>query len=420
MPDISLAGSPNHDGYLYCTVGSCVSGFRDATGNLKVAGGTSFGAPIFSGILALIEQQLASKGLGNINPTLYSIASSSPTAFHDITTGSNIVPCTAGSAGCGSSGTFGYSAGPGYDQVTGLGTPDANLLAAAFVSSAAGGGSALIATNTVLTTSVPAPTPTASITYTATVTPTTGSGTPGGSVQFAVDGANSGSPVTLASGVATLTTSFAAVGSHTITATYSGSTTYATSAGTLASNVANLGGFTLSATALTVKQGSSGTSTITTTPSGGFTGAVNFTASAPATLTNACYTITTATVTGAAPVTATMTLYTQQSSCTTTGSRKLLVQAKATGSGRPPLTLLYAGLLPLLCLTGIRRRRNGWNSIALVVCAAGTLLWLSGCGGGSSSTSSTVTPKGTYAITLTGTNSAGTLSNTATVNLTVN
>jgi subtilase family serine protease len=419
VPDISLAGSPNHDGYLYCSIGSCTTGFRDANSNLTVAGGTSFGAPTFSGILALIEQQLGSKGLGNINPTLYSIASSSPSAFHDVTSGNNIVPCTAGSAGCGSSGTIGYSAGPGYDQVTGLGTPDANLLAAAFASSVTGGGgSGLVATSTVLTASTSTPAPSANITYTATVTPNNGSGTPGGTVQFAVDGANSGGPVTLASGAATLTTSFPAVGSHTITATYSGDSTYAASSSTLASNVANVGGFTLSAADLTVKQGSNGTSTITVTPSGGFTGAVNFTASAPTTLTNACYTITTATVAGATPATATMTLYTTQSACTTTGSRKLLMQAKATGSGRPPLTFLYAGLLPLLCLTGIRRRRNGWNSIALVVCAAGTLLWLSGCGGGSSS--STVTPKGTYAITVTGTNSTGTLSNSATLNLTVN
>ena len=418
VPDISLAGSPNHDGYLYCSVGSCTSGFRNATGNLTVAGGTSFGAPTFSGILALIEQQLGSKGLGNINPTLYSIASSTPTAFHDITSGSNIVPCTAGSTGCGSSGTIGYSAGPGYDQVTGLGTPDVNVLASAFASSTSGGGTGLTATDTVLTVSTSAPTPGTNITYTATVSPNTGSGTPGGTVQFAVDGANSGSPVTLASGAATFTTSFPAVGSHTITATYSGSSTYAASSSTLASTVANIGGFTLSATALTVKQGSSGTSPITGTPTNGFTGAVTFTASAPATLTNACYTITPATVTGATAATATMTLYTTQSACTTTGSRKLLVQAK-TSRGRPPLTFLYAGLLPLLCLSGIRRRRSGWHSIALVVCAAGTLLWLSGCGGGGSS-SSTTTPKGTYAITVTGTNSTSTLSNTATVNLTVN
>jgi subtilase family serine protease len=419
VPDISLAGSPNHDGYLYCSVGSCTSGFRDATGNLTVAGGTSFGAPTFSGILALIEQQLGSKGLGNINPTLYSIASASPTAFHDITSGNNIVPCTAGSAGCGSSGTIGYSAGPGYDQVTGLGTPDVNVLAAAFTTANSGGGSALIATNTVLTASTSTPAPSANLTYTATVTPNNGSGTPDGTVQFAVDGTASGAPVTLASGAATFTTSFAAVGSHAITATYSGSGTYAASSGTLSSNVAIIGGFTLGATDLTVKQGGSGTSTITVTPTGGFTGAVNFTASAPATLTNACYTITTATVTGTTAATATMTLYTTQSACTTAGSRKLLVPAKTSGGGRPPFTFLYAGLLPLLCLTGIRRRRNGWNSIALVVCAGGTLLWLSGCGGGGSS-SSTTTPKGTYAITVTGTNSTGNLSNNTTLNLTVN
>lgn len=419
VPDIALAASPNHDGYLYCSAGSCVNGYYNATGHLTVAGGTSFGAPIFSGILTLIEQQLASKGLGNINPTLYAIAAASPTVFHDITTGNNSVPCTAGTPGCGSSGTFGYNAGPGYDQVTGLGTPDANLLSAAFTASAGGGGAALIPTDTVLVTSTSTPTPGANITYTATVTANNGSATPGGTVQFAVDGANSGAAVALANGVATFTTSFAAVGSHTITATYSGSTTYAVSSSSLASNVAIVGGFTLSATGLTVKQGSSGTSTITVTPTGGFSGVVTITASAPATLTNSCYTATNATVTGTTAATATLTLFTQQASCTTTGSRKSLIQARAAG-GRPPLTFLYAGLLPLLCLTGIRRRRSGWNSIALVVCAAGTLLWLSGCGGGGSSSSSNVTPKGTYTITVTGTNSSNSLTNTTTLSLTVN
>ncbi len=53
-----------------------------------------------------------------------------------------------------------------------------------------------------------------------------GSGTPLGSVQFGVDGANYGSPVSLSGGLANLPTSTLSVGSHTITATYSGDTNY--------------------------------------------------------------------------------------------------------------------------------------------------------------------------------------------------
>jgi hypothetical protein len=57
-----------------------------------------------------------------VNPTLYKVYASTPTAFHDITTGNNIVPCQAGTPDCPSSGSYGYSAGTGYDLVTGLGT----------------------------------------------------------------------------------------------------------------------------------------------------------------------------------------------------------------------------------------------------------------------------------------------------------
>jgi hypothetical protein len=69
-------------------------------------------------------------GQGNINPTLYAVAASHPESFHDITTGNNIVPCGSGTPDCPTSGAlqYGYSAGPGYDLVTGWGTIDANLL----------------------------------------------------------------------------------------------------------------------------------------------------------------------------------------------------------------------------------------------------------------------------------------------------
>ena len=44
--------------------------------------------------------------------------------FHDVTTGSNFVSCVGGTKGC-IGGTLGYSAGAGYDMVTGLGSVDA-------------------------------------------------------------------------------------------------------------------------------------------------------------------------------------------------------------------------------------------------------------------------------------------------------
>jgi subtilase family serine protease len=145
VPDISVAASPNHDGYLVCSeddgnggiVSTCTSGFRTGSGgNFTVVGGTSVGAPTFSAILALINQFLGHTppaGLAPVNPVLYSIAAKTPTAFHDVTTGNNIVPCTQGKPGCPSTAPFqfGFSAGAGYDQVTGLGSVDGFVLAQA-------------------------------------------------------------------------------------------------------------------------------------------------------------------------------------------------------------------------------------------------------------------------------------------------
>jgi subtilase family serine protease len=136
VPDVSLNASPDHDGYLVCTKGSCANGFSTAT----VFGGTSVSSPTFAGILAIMNQSAASGGLGNVNPLLYSLAGSS--SFHDITTGNNIVPCVQGKPSCPSSAPFqfGFSAGSGYDLASGLGSVDANNLVRAVGGGGGGGG----------------------------------------------------------------------------------------------------------------------------------------------------------------------------------------------------------------------------------------------------------------------------------------
>ncbi len=145
VPDIALSASPGHDGYLICsqdfftsggsTATSCTSGFRASDQTLARIGGTSAGAPTFAGILALINQATASNGLGNVNPMLYSLAAnaSSSNAFNPVTSGSNKVPCTPGTRNCPSGGTIGFIAGPGYDQVTGLGSLNVSNLITAWL-----------------------------------------------------------------------------------------------------------------------------------------------------------------------------------------------------------------------------------------------------------------------------------------------
>jgi subtilase family serine protease len=85
-------------------------------------GGTSASTPIWAALIALADQY-AGRHLGFVNPAIYQIARSPRyhQAFHDITTGNNTVqfpPTTI----------TGYQAAPGWDPVTGWGSPNAQVL----------------------------------------------------------------------------------------------------------------------------------------------------------------------------------------------------------------------------------------------------------------------------------------------------
>ncbi|HZQ51405.1 MAG TPA: S53 family peptidase [Bryobacteraceae bacterium] len=124
VPDVAFTASILHDWYGVCVIESC----SHSQQGLSRGGGTSASTPFFAGLIALLNQKLESR-VGNVNPELYTLASFSPDVFHDVTQRANQVPCQSGSKDCSDSGTEGYSAGPGYDQVTGLGSVDAyNLL----------------------------------------------------------------------------------------------------------------------------------------------------------------------------------------------------------------------------------------------------------------------------------------------------
>ncbi len=89
------------------------TGYRiEVDGQETVVGGTSAVAPLWAGLVALMNQQGKSH-LGFLNPQLYALPKSG--SFHDIVQGSN--------------GSFG--AGPGWDPCTGLGSPDGAKLFAA-------------------------------------------------------------------------------------------------------------------------------------------------------------------------------------------------------------------------------------------------------------------------------------------------
>jgi hypothetical protein len=101
-------------------------------------------------------------------------------------------------------------------------------------------------------------------TFTATVSPTTGSGTPSGTVTF-MDGSTSLGSATLSAGSASFSTTSLTVGAHSITAVYSGDSTFATSTSAVQAQTVGKDGTTLTlspTSAVTVGQSVTFTATV--------------------------------------------------------------------------------------------------------------------------------------------------------------
>jgi len=411
VPDVTIAASPDHDGYLLCTSGSCAGGIVNDN---FIAGGTSASSPVFAGIVTLLNQYLLKNGLvtkpglSNINPTLYQRAKSDPTAFHDITTGNNIVPCTPGtpagyptSQQCPAAGQFGYNAGAGYDLVTGLGSVDAYNLVT--------GWSSAVPTTATLAISPASPVNAGtSVTLTATVKPSSASTkTPTGTVTFtdAVIG-KLGTGTLNTSGVATLTSRTLAGASYSITATYGGDTNF--SGSTSSAVPYNVQDFKITPNATTVTvtaPGRSGTTTLTITPFGGFSQTVTYTCTG-------------------LPSEAACTFPTAR----TGGTLTITTTAPSARMDKSPLgrsrglfyALLLPGLLGFVVSAGSRKRTlRGLRLLSLFAVLALSTLWMPACGGGSGSgPSNPGTPAGTSIVTVTAT--AGSLTpKMASITLTV-
>jgi hypothetical protein len=381
-----------------------VNGFRDSSSNFNVVGGTSVGAPAFSGIVAILNQATQSSGLGNINPTLYTLAVSHPTAFHDITTGNNFVPCTSGSTNCPTTGTLqiGYAAGTGYDLVTGLGSINANVLATNWPGFSVTPDFSIGATPIAI--SAPGQPGTSTVTvsmlngFSNTVTLTC-SGLPVGAACSFVQGSLT------ATGTSTLTISTNSntpAGTSTVTVTgTAGSTTHSASV----SLTVSAPGFTISAPALapaSVAAGASSTSTVTVAPTGGFTGTVALTCAVTGGGTPApTCAFSKASLALGASQTSTLTVNTTAAHSL---SGALTSPSSKPGRGAGWLAASSGALFAGIFLIGVPRRRRitGLGIVLLVFFAAGI-----GCGGGSSNGGSTqtggATPAGTYTVTITAT-----------------
>lgn len=106
VPDVS-GDAASESGYRVLCDGQ---EFPDDAKQLPGIGGTSAVAPLWAGLIALLAQSLGAK-LGWIHPQLYALDPSAG-AFRDITRGDN----------------GDYSAAPGWDPCTGLGSPDGSKL----------------------------------------------------------------------------------------------------------------------------------------------------------------------------------------------------------------------------------------------------------------------------------------------------
>jgi kumamolisin len=105
VPDIAAAAR----NFYICADGGCGGG----------SAGTSFASPIWAGFVALANERAANGGkppVGFLNPRLYRLAGGADyaTDLHDITSGKSGL----------------YTAGPAYDLVTGLGSPQEALVRA--------------------------------------------------------------------------------------------------------------------------------------------------------------------------------------------------------------------------------------------------------------------------------------------------
>ncbi len=136
VPDVALQASgstgalvyvslpPDGSSGLKCGAVPCSTGWYDI-------GGTSLSCPQWAGLVAIADQ-LNGGGLGLINPALYRLGTDPAkyaADFHDVTLGNNTTDPTV----------LGYPATPGWDPVTGLGTPDAAHLLPDLVSAAHAG-----------------------------------------------------------------------------------------------------------------------------------------------------------------------------------------------------------------------------------------------------------------------------------------
>lgn len=409
VPDISMSASNFHDPYLVCSEDGdttpCASGFRDsAGGNFFAVGGTSASAPTFSAILALVNQYIGSSGMAPVNPTLYSLATSNPSVFHDVTNGDNKVPCTSGTPNCPAGTTsIGFSAGTGYDQVTGLGSVDAFAMAQALAPFSLSAGAFTPVSVA------------AGSTATATVTVTPNNGFTG-TVSFSCSGLPAGANCTFTPGSITggsgttqltlLTAPNSAAGPMSVLVKGSSGTAAIGTSASL-SLMATTESFSLvpnpSVASLSVAQGQTSGAISLNVNSNSSPSFVNATGSGSSTVlpvTYTCVNLPSEASCNFSPATTTSSTSVSFTVTTTAPTAKLLRPLDKSSR------IFYAVLLPSLLgivFTPISGKRSAAmiRSLMLIAVLGFSTMWVTSCGGtASSSNKNPGTPVGSYTVTV--------------------
>jgi subtilase family serine protease len=441
LPDIALQSSIASPGFLLCTsdpamlnaegqTSGCVDGLLGSNNNYTFAGGTSFAAPIFAGFVALLNQAENASGQGNMNPELYSLATSSPSVFHDITTGTN--SCAADAANCESAGESAYAATAGYDEATGLGSIDENALITAWpVTSTAGLEPTSIYFDTSPTTATAGETVPIKVIVSSLLGAPYGT-VPTGGLSVSVDGTVVNPSLTLSEafpGYPQIGAEYdlvapATAGSHLIAFIYPGDATHAPSSAMYSVAVGNVtasGGMTLNAGNLTIANGSTGSTKVTVTPTGGYNGRIVWSLAAtassnPSSNLTACYSIASLPVNGISTANLMIGIGTAcQSAAPASGSDfRILRQSTPPDSktrahwNSTTTTGVFACALIGGCLVGSRRKWRLLPGVVVVLLLPLAGANMMGCGGGGASSTSppVTTPTATtYTLALSGTDS---------------
>ncbi len=409
-------------------------GCWESNNKYTLGGGTSFAAPIFAGFVALLNQAEGATGQGNINPELYSLATSSGSVFHDITSGTNA--CVEGATNCGSAGESAYAATAGYDEATGLGSIDVKALMTSWPAPSAAGlqPTSMFFNTTFFDTSATTATagetvPIQVIVDSLLVSPNATA--PTGGVSVSVDGTAVDSSLALSEpfpGYPQIGAEYdfvapATTGSHLIAFTYPGDATHGPSSAmysVMVGNVVASGGMTLSAGNLTIANGGTGSTTVTVTPTGGYNGRMmwSLTASASSSTSSnlsACYAIAPLLVNGVSTTNLTIGIGTACESALPADRvafrtlRQRIAANPDTRAHRNGTTATGACACALICgcLVGSRRKWRLSLTVVVVLLLPFAGANMIGCGGGAKSTSppTTTSTATTYTVTLSGTDS---------------